>query len=58
MTRRSILNVALTDIFMETLNDYEATIGGGTLNVWSYIHVNGVCRLYNDCDRNCLLQIV
>ena len=56
MTRRSILNVALTDIFMETLNDYEATIGGGTLNVWSYI--NGVCRLYNDCDRNCLLQIV
>ena len=32
--------------FMETLNDYEATVCGGALNMWSYI--KGVCRLYND----------
>jgi len=41
---------------METLNDYEATVCGGTLNVWS--DINGVCGLYSDCDGNCLLQIV
>jgi hypothetical protein len=56
MVLRCILNVALINIFMENLNDYEATICGGTLNMWS--DINGVFRLYNDCDGNCLLQIV
>jgi len=39
MILSGILNVGLADIFMETLNDYEATVCGGALNMWSYIKI-------------------